>query len=63
MAKVPIPLADVQMDTNDGFAENAGKFVGVVGGLVGLGGAAILAQRVLNAGADAAGAGDQVEVL
>ena len=63
MATIPIPIADVEMDTSDDLSENATKFGGVVAGLSLFGAAALLAQRVVNAGSGAAGSDDGVEVL
>lgn len=63
MAKIPIPIVDVTMDTSDGFSANAQKFVGVVGGLSLFGGAALIAQRVVNEGSNAAGSDEDLGVL
>lgn len=62
MAKVPIPIADVTLDTSKP-GSAAKEFVMVVAGFVGLGAAGIAAQRVLNAGADAAGSDEELGVL
>lgn len=63
MAKIPIPITGVEMDTSDDLSENASKFGGVVAGLSLFGAAAIVAQRLINASSGAAGSDDTVEVL
>jgi hypothetical protein len=61
--KVPIPIVGVEMDTSDDLSDNATKFGGVVAGLSLFGVAALAAQRLVNAGSDAAGSDEDLGVV
>jgi hypothetical protein len=62
MAKYQIPFVDQTVDTSNP-SDAAASFGKAVAGIVTLGAAALIGQRIINAGSEAAGSDSDVEVV